>query len=74
MFEWEYHQVRHGELLCEAERERLLRDIRQARAREHRRRNVMAPMMLAVGRSMVRAGVWLESFGNPATRCADEVG
>jgi len=74
MLEWEYVLERRKELLREAERERLLRDLGRNGSAARNRSGIVFSMMRATGRMMVRAGVWLESFGKPAADCVEGVG
>jgi len=73
MLEWEYQQERYRDLVCEAEQERLLRQVRQAAQASEPRLSLGARLLRHAGRGLVYAGSRLEAFGTPAEACMDNV-
>lgn len=74
MWEWEYYLERRKDLLREAEKERLLRNLRRTGVHRGIGSDIVFSMMRVTGRAMVCAGVWLESFGKPVADCIEGAG
>jgi hypothetical protein len=74
MWEWEYYLEWRKDLLREAEKAQLLRNLRRTGTHGGNGSGVVFSMMRATGRTMVRVGVWLESFGKSTADCVEGVG